>query len=141
MTTPQFTMHHVAISVEDMNEAVAFYKVFGFNVVSQYSEPDGSLRIAHLALAGLLLEIFWYAEQSPAPRSAGELATDLARVGVKHFAMRVASIEEVRRYLLAAGITPCTETQRGRTGIIYFFVKDPSGNFVELVEDGRSLGG
>jgi glyoxylase I family protein len=78
-----FTIHHAAISVIDMVESIAFYEKCGFKVVLHWKDPDGELEIVHLKLGANYLEIFWYRRQVPAPETAGSLATDLPRIGVK----------------------------------------------------------
>jgi glyoxylase I family protein len=134
-----FSIHHAAISALDMAESVAFYEQFGFTTVLHWQDPDGQMEIAHLKLAGNYLEIFCYRDPVPAPDTAASLATDLPRIGVKHFALKVPSIQEAKSFVEGRGIATDVEIQQGRTGVTYFFVKDPSGILVELVEDERGL--
>lgn len=134
-----FSIHHAAISALDMAESVAFYEQFGFTTVLHWQDPDGRMEIAHLKLAGNYLEIFCYRDPVPAPETATSLATDLPRIGVKHFALKVPSIQEAKSFVESRGIATDVEIQQGRTGVTYFFVKDPSGILVELVEDERGL--
>ncbi|RZU49058.1 glyoxylase I family protein [Krasilnikovia cinnamomea] len=135
---PRFRVHHVSISVADMAEACAFYRRFGFRETFEYKHPDGSVSITHLKLGETLLEIFCYRNHHPPPRSAAELVTDLPRVGIKHFALQVESIEDARHFVADSGLAPVPpEITEGRTGIRYFFIKDPSGNLLEIVEDRR----
>jgi glyoxylase I family protein len=134
-----FTIHHVAISAIDMTKSLAFYKKFGFRIVLHWKDPGGELEIAHLKLGENYLEIFWYRDQVPAPNTAGSLATDLPRIGVKHFALMVDSVHEAKNFVENRGISSNVEVRRGRTGITYFFIKDPSGILVEFLEDKRGL--
>ncbi|MGQ0773892.1 MAG: VOC family protein [Pseudonocardiales bacterium] len=132
-----FTIHHAAISAIDMEESVAFYEQFGFRVVLHWKAPDGELEIAHLKLGVNYLEIFWYRDQVSAPESARSLVTDLPRIGVKHFALAVDSVHEAKNFVENRGIASNVEVQQGRTGVTYFFIKDPSGILVEVLEDKR----
>lgn len=134
-----FTIHHAAISAISMAESVAFYEQFGFRVVLHWKHPDGELEIAHLKLGANYLEIFWYRDQESAPETAGTLATDLPRIGVKHFALEVRSVHEAKRFVENRGIASNVEVQQGRTGVTYFFIKDPSGILVEFLEDKRGF--
>jgi glyoxylase I family protein len=134
-----FTIHHVAISTIDMVESVAFYEQFGFRVVVHWKDPEGELEIAHLKLDANYLEIFWYRDQVPAPETAWALETDLPRIGVKHFALRVDSVYEAKNFVENCGIASNVEIQQGRTGVTYFFIKDPSGILVEFLEDKRGF--
>ncbi len=135
----EFTIHHAAISAIDIAESIAFYEQFGFRVVLHWKDPDGELEIAHLKLGENFLEIFWYRDQAPAPESARSLATDLPRIGVKHFALKVDSIHEAKKFAENHGIASNVEVQQGRTGVAYFFIEDPSGILVEVLEDKRGL--
>jgi glyoxylase I family protein len=134
-----FTIHHVAISVINMPESIAFYEQFGFMVMAHWKDPNGELEIAHLKLGANYLEIFWYRDQVPAPETAGSLATDLPRVGVKHFALGVHSVHEAKNFVENRGIASNVEVLQGRTGVTYFFIKDPNGILVEFLEDKRKF--
>ena len=134
-----FTIHHAAISAIDMVESVAFYEQFGFRVVLHWKDPGGELEIAHLKLSANYLEIFWYRDQTPAPETAASLATDLPRIGVKHFALKVDSVRDAKNFVENRGIASNVEIQQGRTGVTYFFIKDPSGILVEFLEDKRGF--
>ena len=134
-----FTLHHAAISATDMVASIAFYEQFGFEVVLHWKDPDGGQEIAHLKLGDKYLEIFWYEDQMPAPETSRSLATDLPRIGVKHFALQVASIHEAKNFVENGGIASDVEIRPGKTGVTYFFIKDPSGILVEFVEDKREL--
>lgn len=134
-----FTIHHAAISAIDMAESVAFYKQFGFRVVLHWKDPHGELEIAHLKLGANYLEIFWYRDQRPAPETAASLATDLPRIGVKHFALKIDSVYEAKNFVEKRSIASNVVVQQGRTGVTYFFIKDPSGILVEFLEDKRGF--
>lgn len=137
--TVSFAHHHVALSVTDLADSVCFYGAFGFEEVHRYDDPDGAFSISHLKLGEAVLELFAYRDHRPAPSSASELATDLPRVGTKHFGLRVASVEDAKATLADRGIEALGDIHEGKTKVRYFFVKDPSGNFVELVQDDRGL--
>jgi glyoxylase I family protein len=134
-----FTLHHAAISATDMAVSVAFYEQFGFKVVLHWKDPDGAQEIAHLKLGDNYLEIFWYEDQMSAPETAGSLATDLPRIGVKHFALQVNSVRDAKEFVEDRGIASNVDILHGKTGITYFFIKDPSGILVEFLEDKRSF--
>ena len=123
----------------DMAESIKFYEQFGFNVVLHWKDPDGQLEIAHLKLADNYLEIFWYKNRTPAPETAALLETDLPRIGVKHFALNVDSVNEAKEFVESRGIATGIEVQQGKTGVRYFFVNDPSGILLEFLEDQRGF--
>ena len=134
-----FSFHHITISSRDMDISVKFYKRLGFKTVLQWSSANKELRIVHMKLDAILLEIFSYSNWQEAPATTKSLYTDLPRVGIKHFGLRVADIKKARDHLISAGIAKNPEITEGRTGIKYFFVNDPDGNWVEIVQDDRAL--
>lgn len=122
-----------------MDASLAFYAELGFEPVLDWADPSGSPRICHLKLGGAFLEMFWFAGHRPAPESAAQLQTDLPRIGSKHFALQVDSIEEAKAFVEARGWAGNVEITKGRTGVRYFFVPDPNGILLEFVEDHRGL--
>lgn len=129
--------HHVAISVSNLTETMDFYGKLGFREVRRWRDESGSAFIVHLALNDYILEVFWYNDHRPASLEVG-LEDDLRVVGVKHFALRVNDIQQTLVTLKEHGYADSsTSISLGRTGIYYFFIKDPSGNWLEFVQDSR----
>lgn len=134
-----FSLHHVALSVTDLDASIAFYSVLDFKPVYRWHAEDDSLMIVHLKLGGFLLELFCFTNPSAAPVSSQELASDLPRIGIKHFGLRVADIHAALAQLQAQGLADGVQVVKGRTGIDYFFIKDPDAILLEIVQDDRQL--
>lgn len=85
-----------------------------------------------------MLELFCLADNAEAPANERQLFEDLRHTGLRHFALRAESLETARRTLIASGMAPGDIAIReGKTGLRYLFLRDPDGNFVEIVEDRR----
>jgi glyoxylase I family protein len=134
-----FKPHHTALSVSDMAASVGFYSGFGFSTVFAWAAPDGGLRITHMRLGHYLLELFCFESPRPLPATAASLESSLPEIGVKHMALKVNDLEEAKRFVERESIAREVQVHTGRTGVRYFFVKDPDGILLEIVEDHRAL--
>jgi len=134
-----FSFHHVALSVSSLDRSISFYQALGFEQVMHWQAEDGSLQIAQLRLGEALLELFCYAKPTSAPVTSQELATDLPRIGVKHFGLQVADLQQTSVHLVELGMLGDAKITKGRTGIDYLFIRDPDGILLEIVEDKRGV--
>lgn len=134
-----FSVHHISLSVKDTAESVDFYIKLGFSKVYQWVSETEDVTIVHMKLNDTFLELFNFKDNKEAPESTKLLETDLPRVGIKHFGLKVDSINKAKEFVILNGLTESVEIKRGRTEIDYFFIKDPSGNHIEFVQDDRSL--
>jgi catechol 2,3-dioxygenase-like lactoylglutathione lyase family enzyme len=136
----EFSPHHVALSVRDCAASARFYEFFGYEVVLTWQAEDDSLTIVHLMRSdGQVVELFGYAANRAAAPLTPAPGNDLDRLGLKHFAFNVEDIEGAREAILAATLGEVTPIVHGRTRIAYFFVRDPDGNWVEIVQEDRGL--
>jgi glyoxylase I family protein len=136
----EISVHHISISVKDINRSKVFYEKIGFVEKLLWNSPDNSLAISHMRLDTVYLELFNFKENQEMPETANELSTDLPRIGVKHFGIKVSSIEEANNFLIKKGlIKEEMKINTGKTGVRYFFIKDPDGMLLEFVEDKRTL--
>ncbi len=135
-----YTIHHAALSITNRQKSVEFYGKLGFKQVHLWEADDKSLTISHLKLGDFILELFCYANFQQALDSIHATATDLPVIGTKHFGLQVDSVEAAREDLLAKGIIDSTtKVTQGRTGPRYFFIADPDGILVEILEDKREF--
>ncbi len=135
-------IHHVAIGVPDLPQALTFYRdLLGFEVV-QESNWDGdspladraigldetSARMAMLRAPNAFLELWEY--RHPAPEDRRSRPCDY---GYPHFALQVDGLEAEYQRLSAEGmrfVGPPVDF--GDSSAIYG--KDPFGNVIELYE-------
>ena len=134
-----FSIHHVALSVSNMQKTCDFYALFGFKVAYNWESDDKKMQISHLKLGESFLELFCFKEHQEAPESSKELMTDLPRIGVKHFGLKVKDIHQTKQFLIEHGYQEEIEIIRGKTEVDYFFIKDPDGILLEFIQDDRGL--
>lgn len=136
-------LHHVAVSVPDLDAALAFYvDTLGFTVAfdgdwdhkpqnDRVIGIDGtSARMAMLHAGAGHIELWEYRRPTPTT-----LASDYSPAdhGIAHFCLQVTDIDAEYERLRHAGMTfHGPPVQLGRSAAIYG--RDPFGNIVELYE-------
>ncbi len=130
-----FNVNHVAISVTDIDKSIEFYKKFGFEEFKKWKAEDESIKINMLKLNNIVLEIFCYKEYIKLPETAKTTATDLPILGTKHLALGVDNIETAKNFVLQNNICSNVDIKTGRLGKEYFFINDPDGILVEIIEN------
>lgn len=117
-------IHHVAITVRDLEETIEFYSKLGFDVVSRNEYPK--MNIVFLQSNEAALEVFC----PKASITDSELSdTDL---GIKHIALLVEDIEAEYKKLVEKGIEFQSPPRKLGTGNIVAFFKDPNGIVLHL---------
>jgi catechol 2,3-dioxygenase-like lactoylglutathione lyase family enzyme len=120
---PRITgISHAAFYVSDMAKARAFYEVFlGF--ASPFSIPRRTGDLVWIKInERQTIELF----------PGSEVAPDAERLF--HVAVEVDDAEAMRVYLRSRGVEVPPATAVGKIGNKNYFVKDPSGNIVEIVQ-------
>jgi catechol 2,3-dioxygenase-like lactoylglutathione lyase family enzyme len=134
----QYAPHHTAISVRDLDISLAFYSQLGYQQVHRYDEDDGSMAIVHLKLGTSFLELFAFTANKQADQLDLRYANNLEDIGVKHIALSVNDIKAALHDLKSKGFADeSTTITMGRTKVQYFFIKDPDGMWVEVINDNR----
>lgn len=131
-----FFVHHVSLVVSNIEESLRFYDILGFVDKYMYSDAEGNVEIHHLKNINFIIELFKYKENIDIKV---DNIDEEKKIGIEHFSMRVENIGKAYEELLSQNIKILTPITVGRTGIVYFFICDPDGNKIEIVEDKRIL--
>jgi catechol 2,3-dioxygenase-like lactoylglutathione lyase family enzyme len=139
------SLYHVGLTVESLEESVAFYRdVVGMVEIpassnlelagdwfDQLTENEGAkLRVSHLDLDGVQLQLVEYAAAG-----GGRLPLHHKMVGNPHLCIDMGDIDERHAALEAEGrykISPIVTI--GGTSLRSFYVTDPNGVLVEFIE-------
>src|SRR5438132_5139791 len=115
-------LSHIALYVHDIEKSRAFYKDFlGFAEPYSLPNPDGSLHLTWIKINDhQSIELF--PEQ--------EANTDR----LYHVALETDNAQAMRDYLAAHGVTVPEKVGTGKIGNKNYFIKDPDGHIVEIVE-------
>jgi catechol 2,3-dioxygenase-like lactoylglutathione lyase family enzyme len=141
-------VHHVGVTVADLDEAIDFYRdVLGLEIVSEPSPvfdapelgpavgvPGAALRQVCLAAGSAIVELLEYSS----PRSPVDAPLPQNALGAQHVAFHVDDIEATKRELAAKGVTFLSEVNVVDDGVLagwrWVYFADPDGNALELVE-------
>jgi catechol 2,3-dioxygenase-like lactoylglutathione lyase family enzyme len=129
--------------VSDFNAAVKFYAhVFGCPLVGVSDAPPervrtffgvdapaASCKIGWIRVpGGGILEIFGFDPQLP----AGSVVWN--RVGLTHLSFNVRNTQKWHDYLVRKGVEVVSKPEQSPRGHWFFFVKDPDGNLIEIID-------
>ena len=139
----KMTWHHVALSVPDMEKALAFYRdLLGFEVdwdmdhrneeklAAVVGLPGADAHMAMLKGYGTRIELFRYYHpegRSTEPRRQCDF-------GITHFTFAVSDIHALYDRYREGGAEFVSEPQNLREGVWAVYMKDPFGNTIELVQ-------
>lgn len=116
-------LSHAAFYVNDLAKARAFYKdFFGFDEVFSIPRKNGGELVWIKINDRQTIELF----------PGAEVAPDTDRLF--HIALEVEDAEAMRLYLQSKGVAVPAATPIGKIGNRNYFVKDPAGNTVEIVQ-------
>jgi glyoxylase I family protein len=143
MTAPALELRgfsHVCINVSDMERSLAFYRdVLGLRILFDVElagpgmetvtgEGGARGRMVGCLVPGsrVTIELLQYGHRAPAPREGG------ASAGYSNLALTVADLGAAHAALEARGARPRRPVEVG--GVRMFFVSDPDGTPIELIE-------
>ena len=121
-------INHVGLRVRSLETARAFYEQLGFEFIIGPIGPEPVAVMLHPS--GININFILNASTDV---STSNVLMDLPdkHTGFTHIALEIDDIEAVQQQLAARGIT-ITETVELPDGTVFFFVRDPDGNVIEL---------
>ncbi len=128
-------IHHIAIAVEDLDAALAFYRdALGVRVGERREVPAEGVEIAFLPMEDSELELL---EPLDPDNSIGRFLQTRGE-GIHHVCLLVDDIEAAVEQLVAEGGRMATEIRAHPEGTRYAFVhpKSAHGVLIELYEEG-----
>ena len=126
-------IHHIAIAVEDMEDALTFYRdALGIDVDERKDVPDEGVEIAFLPMGASEIELLRPLDPD---NSIGRFLEKRGE-GVHHLCLAVEDIESTISRLEAAGARMATEIRMHPDGTRYAFVhpKSARGVLIELYQ-------
>ncbi len=115
---------HVSILAKKPEDVIKFYEDFlGFRLVLERSFPKLNMNIYNLKKGKDFIEIIQ-------PTSEDIRMAE----GIKHIAFLSDNIEEDFEYFKGKGAKLLHREIQRQEGVSFFFVKSPSGEFIEVIE-------
>lgn len=138
-------IEHTAISVPDIEGALAFYcGVLGFELEWRSGWAKGSkslddlvgftdsaAKVAMVKLGGTRIEIFEFAGEAGRPQDPDRPVSDH---GITHIGLLVSGVEQEYERLAAAGVRFNAPPADVGGGSVCAYGRDPFGNFLEIRE-------
>jgi len=134
------TAHHFAVTVSDLDRAVAFYRdVLGLDVLAEFAVGgdafatgvgiDGaSADFVHMDAGDARVELVEYT-----PEGEAHPKGQLNQPGATHLGLEVDDLDAVYESL-SDDVATIAEPQTTESGTRILFVRDPDGTLVELLE-------
>jgi catechol 2,3-dioxygenase-like lactoylglutathione lyase family enzyme len=118
---------HVGIRVSDKAEAMAFYEVLGFQLITDVGFAGGHPVIMQHP-SGDVINLLGPADERPGANVLMDV--EYKHAGITHVSYKVESIEGAKEFLSSAGIELTGEFQF--KGLHAVFIRDPDLNVIEL---------
>ena len=119
---------HVAIRCSNLDESLAFYAKLGLREAFRLDRPDGSgVGLVYLQIDGAsFLELF--------PGGTQKSEATRGQIGYVHCCLLVDDVQASYRDAVAKGVPVTGEPKMGRDGNWQFWVTDPDGTRIEMMQ-------
>lgn len=123
---------HIGFGVKDLDASIAWWRDhFGFEREVDFEVKEIGARAAFIRRGDTRIEMFAFQPSVPVPENRRDALRALKEGTLHHIALRVADVPAALAELQRRGVEVAFPLSQGPFGP-YAFVKDNSGNFVEL---------
>lgn len=131
---PDFSFHHAAASVPDLEAAIVWYdRILGFKVEKRFYVEPAKAQAAMLRKGPLRIELFAPQQAHTLPDDRRHPPRDLLTHGNKHVAFQIDDLDRFLKDMTAknADIAFVVRESFGQA----CFLRDCAGNLIEFVEE------
>ena len=130
---PMTTIHHVALSVKDLEESIKWYDdVFGLKLISRMTLHHNGMQLAFIGNGNFNIELFEHPDAKPLPPDRSHPDSDNMTHGCKHLCVCVENNVEFVKALKARGVKIAFEPKGAPDYCA--FILDPTGNLIEVFD-------
>ena len=123
-------VHHIAITINNLEESVNFYtNILGFELVKKFERKDVGAKAVFIKLENFQIEL-WQFEDI---KENSNPLNDIKVRGIRHIAFEVDNLKETISKLKNKGLE-FSEPKLGASGHYYSFTEDPNGVALEFYE-------
>lgn len=132
----EITPHHVGLSVPDLEASIKWYQEkLGFNVEKRLFIKQIPAKVAFLVNGKFRVELFEVPGAAFLPEDRRFPDRDLKTHGIKHLSFGVKDVRKTMEILKNRGVDVAMESVV--EGNAMAFIRDNSGNLIEINEVGR----
>jgi catechol 2,3-dioxygenase-like lactoylglutathione lyase family enzyme len=123
-------IHHIAITVNNLEESQKFYQdFFNFKISKSFERKDLGAKIIFIELEGFFIELWEFADFK---KNDGDLK-EKKIIGIRHVAFEVENLDKIFSDFKLRGLE-MTEPKLGASGRMYSFISDPNGVPLEIYQ-------
>lgn len=133
---PKVRIHHTALSVDDLERSVAWYKeMLGLEELHRMEIEHNGTKICFVGNEQFALELLEVPGHNPIPADRSHPDTDNATCGVKHICIMVDNNIDYINWLKENGVKIAFEFQPDEDIVGYAaFINDIDGNVIEVFD-------
>jgi glyoxylase I family protein len=123
-------IHHIAITVNNLEESRQFYQdFFKFNTHKIFERKDLGAKAIFLELSGFYLELWQFKDL----KDNSDDLRDIKVRGIRHIAFEVENLDKIISDVQQKGVE-ATKAKLSASGHYYSFISDPNGVALELYQ-------